>query len=135
MDRYEREIIQIGEIRLDADKVGPFGLNDLGITDIEIEGVIGNSCFLAMQEDSKNSVMMRLAAICTNNFESKTTYSNNLSSKLENTHKREIFRQFYKVVVEWWNHEHVRIPPLFTVARLIYYSPTTRNLGVNLRSS
>ena len=38
VDRYEREITQIGEIRLDADKVGPFGLNDLGIKDIEIEG-------------------------------------------------------------------------------------------------
>ncbi|MXZ45171.1 MAG: hypothetical protein F4Z01_09440 [Gammaproteobacteria bacterium] len=110
VDRYEREITQIGEILLDSDKVGPFGLNDLGIKDIEIEGVIGRGRVLTIEDDSENSALMRLAAICTNNFVSKTTYSNKLSSKHENTHKREIFRQFHKVVVEWWNHEHVRVP-------------------------
>ena len=111
VDRYAREITQIGEIRLDADKVGPFGLNDLGIKDIEIEGVIGRGSVLTIPDDSENSALMRLAAICTNRFVNDTTYSNNQSSKFENFHKRELFRQFYNVVVEWWNHEHVQISP------------------------
>ena len=77
----------------------------------KLKGVIGRGSVLTIKDDSENSALMRLAAICTNSFVSKTTDSNSWSFKLENTHKREIFRQFYKVVVEWCNDEHVRIPP------------------------
>ena len=111
VERYEREIHQIGEIHLNADKVGRFGLDDLGIKDIELEGVIGEESVLTVQDDFEKSAVMRLTAICTNRFVTDTANSINLASKSEYTHKREIFRQFYKVVMQWWSHEHVGIPP------------------------
>ena len=112
VDRYEREITQVGEIRLDVSKVVPFSLDDLAIDDIEIEGVIGDRSTLSIQQDSEKSAIMRLAAICTNKFINDTT-SREVSRSFErdNTQKREVFRQFVQVATEWWNHENVHILP------------------------
>ena len=111
LDRYERDIAQVGEIRLDVSKVVPFSPDELHMENIDVEGVIGDTSTLSVRTDSAKSAIMRLAAICTNKFVRDTVSLADHSLKLDMTHKREVFRQFVQVVKEWWNHEDVNINP------------------------
>ena len=112
VDRYENEIVQIGEIQLDHDKVRPVDTQSGIIGDIPMEGIIGETITIrTANKDSEKSAIFRLAAMCTNKFIAMIMHKTSSNEGLSISHKREVFRQMINVVQEWWNHDKVHVLP------------------------
>lgn len=113
VERYERQITQVGEIRIDSSRVSQFEFNEAAISDLVVEGVIGETEEIIVHQNSEKTAIMLLAAMCTNKLIAKTKDQNHRTLNGGVSHKREIFQQFVGVVSQWWYHEDVNVEPQY----------------------